>query len=63
MTLVLVRCSIKVDQGGTVPARVRVTLIICEGRSHAVLIAMFMVPLGYPGVRSMAQALQLLFEY
>ena len=37
-------------------ARARVRLVIWEGGSHAVL---FVVPLGHPGVRSMAQALRL----
>ena len=39
------------------PARVRVSW---EGGSHAVL---FTVPLGHPGVRSVAQVLRLPFEY
>ena len=63
MTLVLVRCGTEVDQGVTVPARVRVSLVSWEQGSHAVLIVMFMVPLGYLGARSMAQVLQLPFEY
>ena len=33
------------------------------GGSHEVLIVVFMVPLGYPGVRSIAQVLRLPFEY
>ena len=33
------------------------------GGSHAVLIVMFIVPLGYPGTTSMTQALRLPFEY
>ena len=45
------------------PARVRVSLVSWEGGSHAVLIVMFMVLLGYPGVRFMAQVLRLPFEY
>ena len=57
MALALVRCSIEADQGGTPHARARVSL---EGGSHAVL---FMVPLGPPSARPMAQALQLPFEY
>ena len=60
MTLALVRYSIEVDQGGTVSARARVSLISWEGGSHAVL---FMVLLGHPGARSMAQALRIPFEY
>ena len=60
MTLVLVRCSIKANQGGTVSARVRVRLVRWEGGSHSVL---FVGPLGYQGARSMAQALRLSFEY
>ena len=57
MALVVVRCSIEADQGGTLYARARVSW---EGRSHALL---FMVLLGPPGVRPMVQALQLPFEY
>ena len=60
MTLALVRCSIEADQGGTLHARARVSLVSWEGRSHAVL---FMVPLGPPGARPMAQELRLPFEY
>ena len=60
MALALVRCSIEADQGGTPHARARVSLVSWEGGSHAVL---FMVPLGPPGVRPMAQALRLPFEY
>ena len=40
--------------------RVRVSLVSWEGRSHALL---FMVPLGLPSARPMAQALWLPFEY
>ena len=58
--LVLVRWSIEADQGGTLYARARVSLVSWEGRSHAVL---FMVPLGPPGARPMVQALWLPFEY
>ena len=60
MALALVRCSIEADQGGTPHARARVSLVSWEGRSHALL---FMVPLGLPSVRPMAQALRLPFEY
>ena len=60
MALALVRCSIEADQGGTPHARARVSLVSWEGRSHALL---FMVPLGLPSARPMAQALQLPFEY
>ena len=60
MALALVRCSIEADQGGTPHARARVSLVSWEGRSHALL---FMVPLGLPSERPMAQALQLPFEY
>ena len=60
MALALVRCSIEADQGGTPHAKVRVSLVSWEGGSHAVL---FMVPLGPPGARPMAQALRLPFEY
>ena len=62
MALALVRCSIEADQGGTPHARARVSLVSWEGRSHALL---FMVPLGPPGARPMAQALRLRlsFEY
>ena len=56
MALALVRCSIKDDQGGIPHARARVSLISWKGRSHALL---FMVPLGPPSVRPMAQALRL----
>ena len=41
-------------------ARARVSLVSWEGRSHALL---FMVPLGLPSARPMAQALRLPFEY
>ena len=41
-------------------ARARVSLVGWEGRSHVVL---FMVPLGPPSARPMAQALWLPFEY
>ena len=58
--LALVRCSIEADQGGTPHARARVSLVSWEGRSHALL---FMVPLGLPSARPMAQALRLPFEY
>ena len=57
MALALVRCSIEADQGGTPHARARVSW---EGRSHALL---FMVPLGLPSARPMAEALRLPFEY
>ena len=60
MALALVRCSIEADQGGTPHAGARVSLVSWEGRSHALL---FMVPLGLPGARPMAQALRLPFEY
>ena len=60
MALALVRCSIEADQGGTPHARARVSLVSWEGRSHALL---FMVPLGLPSARPMAQALRLPFEY
>ena len=60
MALALVRCSIEADQGGTPHARARVSLVSWEGRSHALL---FMVPLGLPSARPMAQALRLTFEY
>ena len=56
----LVRCSIKADQGGTPHARARVSLVSWEGESHALL---FMVPLGPPSARPIAQALRLPFEY
>ena len=59
MALALVRCSIKADQGGTLYPRARVSLVSWEG-NHA---ALFMVALGTPGARPMAQALQLPFEY
>ena len=60
MALVLVRFSIEVNQGGTLYARAKVSLVSWEGRSHVLL---FMVPLGPPGVRPMAQVLRLPFEY
>ena len=60
MALALVRCSIEADQGGIPHARARVSLVSWEGRSHALL---FMVPLGLPSARPMAQALRLPFEY
>ena len=60
MALALVRCSIEADQGGTPHVRARVSLVSWEGRSHALL---FMVPLGLPSARPMAQALRLPFEY
>ena len=60
MALALVRCSIEADQGGTPHARARVSLVSWEGRSHALL---FMVPLGPPSARPMAQALRQPFEY
>ena len=60
MALALVHCSIEAGQGGTPHARARVSLVSWEGRSHAVL---FMVQLGLPGMRPMAQALWLPFEY
>ena len=60
MALALVRCSIEADQGGTPHARARVSLVSWEGRSHALL---FMVPLGLPSARPMAQALRLPNEY
>ena len=60
MALALVRCSIEADQGGTPHARARVSLVSWEGRGHALL---FMVPLGLPSARPMAQALRLPFEY
>ena len=60
MALALVRCSIEADQGGTPHARARVSLVSWEGRSHALL---FMVPLGPPSARPVAQALRLPFEY
>ena len=46
--------------GRTPHARARVSLVSWEGRSHALL---FMVPLGLPSARPMAQALWLPFEY
>ena len=58
MALALVRGSIEADQGGTPHARAR--LVSWKGRSHALL---FMVPLGLPSARPMAQALRLPFEY
>ena len=60
MALALVRCSIETDQGGTLHARARVSLVSWKGRSHALL---FMVLLGPPRARPMAQALRLPFEY
>ena len=60
MALALVRCSIEADQGGTPYARIRVSLVSWEGRSHVVL---FMVPLGPPSERPMAQTLRLPFKY
>ena len=60
MALALVRCSIEADQGGTPHARARVSLVSWDGGSHALL---FMVPLGLPSARSMAQALRLPSEY
>ena len=60
MALGLVRCSIEADQGGTLYARARVSLVSWEGRSHALLV---MAPLGLPCARPMAQALRLPFEY
>ena len=60
LSLALVRCSIEADQGGTPHARARVSLVSWEGRSHALL---FMVPLGLPSARPMAQVLRLPFEY
>ena len=51
MTLALVRCSIEANQGGTVPARAKVSLVSWERESYAVF---FMVLLGHPGARSMA---------
>ena len=53
-------CSIEADQGVTPHASARVSLVSWEGRSHALL---FMVPLGLPSARPMAQALRLPFEY
>ena len=47
-------------EGRTPHARARVSLVSWEGRSHALL---FMVPLGLPSARPMAQALRLPFEY
>ena len=60
MALALVRCSIEADHGGTPHSRARVSLVSWEGRSHALL---FVVPLGLPSARPMAQALRLPFEY
>ena len=60
MALALVCCSIEADQGGTPRARARVSLVIWEGRSHSFL---FMVPLGPPSARPMAQVLRPPFEY
>ena len=60
MALSLVSCSIGVDQGGTLYARAKVSLVSWEGERLAVLL---MVPLGPPGKRPMAQALWLPFGY
>ena len=60
MVLALVHYRIEADQGGTPHARSRVSLVSWEGRSHGVL---FMVPLGPPSARPMAQALRLPFQY
>ena len=60
MALALIRCSIEADQGGTLYARARVSLVSWEGGSRVVL---FMVPLGPPGAMPMAEALRLPFEY
>ena len=60
MALALVRCSIEANQGGTLYTIARVSLVSWEGVSHAVL---FMVPLGPPSARPMAQTLRLPFEY
>ena len=60
MALALVCCSIEADQGGILHARARVSLVSWEGRSHALL---FMVLLGLPSAKPMAQALRLPFEY
>ena len=60
MGLALVRCSVEADQGGTLYVRARVSLGSWEGGSHVML---FMVPLGPPGARPMAQVLRLPFEY
>ena len=60
MTLALVRCNLKADQGGILYARTRVNLVILKEECHAVL---FMVPLGPPGVTPMAEVLWLPFEY
>ena len=60
VALGLICCSIEVDQGGTLYARARVSLVRWEGGSHVVL---FMVPLGPPGARPMDQVLWLPFEY
>ena len=56
MAPVLVRHSIEADQGGTLYARTRVSLVSWEGGSHVML---FMVLLGPPGARPMAQVLRL----
>ena len=57
MALVLVRCSIEADHGGTLYASwARVSSVSWEGRSHALL---FMVPLGLTSARPMAQVLWL----
>ena len=47
----LLRGSIEADQGGTVSARARVSLVSWEGGSHAML---FVVLLGHRGAWSMA---------
>ena len=50
--MALSRCSIEADQGGIPHARARVSLVSWKGRSYALL---FMVPLGLPSARPMAQ--------
>ena len=50
----------KPTREGTPHARARVSLVSWEEGSHAVL---FMVPLGLPGARPMAQVLRLPSEY
>ena len=60
MALALVRCSIEGNQGGTLHARTKVSLVSWDGESHVVL---FMVPFGPPGARPIAQALRLPFRY
>ena len=60
MALALVRCSIEADQGGTLHARARASLVSWEGGSHVVF---FMVPLGPPDARPMVQAIRLPFDY